>query len=96
MTLPSESDIVFSITIMATIFAVFKYFRDPQIKTEKKTMATSIELASLKADLTNLKDNHIHTLTEGLKSTNENVVKLTIEVSKLGTIIDERIPKKMI
>ncbi len=90
----SQSDILFLMAIMAMIFAIFRYFRDPQVKTEKKAVATSFELEALKADITNLKDNHIHTITVGLIETNKAVTSLTVEVAKLSTIIDERIPKK--
>lgn len=38
--------------------------------------------------------NHIHTLDQGLKENRNVMNNISIELGKLATIIDERIPKK--
>lgn len=45
-------------------------------------------------DLVNLRDNHVHTLETKVDQTNQNVNNLSLEVTRLSTIISERIPKK--
>jgi len=47
-------------------------------------------------EMQNLKDNHIHSLDLKIDETNKNVNSLTLKVTELATIINERIPKPLV
>lgn len=49
---------------------------------------------SLDEQFANLRDNHVHTLETKIDSTNKDMSRMAVEIGKLATIIDERIPKK--
>lgn len=81
-------------TIVGMIFAVFIYFRNPQVASDKNDALMNQSISQLQLDLTNLRDNHLHTLDTKIDSTIASVNTISIEVAKLGTIINERIPSK--
>lgn len=89
------SNITFAIGILAIIFSVFRYFRDPQIQSDKTDTILALEIKQLKEEIQNLKNNHIHSLEVAIANTNLNLNALTIQVAKLATIIDERNPRKL-
>jgi len=49
---------------------------------------------ALTSQIKKLEDNHIHTIESKLETNTEAVNQLRVELGKLSTIIDERIPKK--
>ena len=53
-----------------------------------------VKLGVLSSDLTNLRDNHVHTLDVKFDVIKDEISGLKIEMGKLATIIDERIPKR--
>lgn len=81
-------------TIMGMIFSIFIYFKNPQIQSDKNDALMGQSIHQLQLDLTNLRDNHLHTLDQKIDSTISSVNTISIEVAKLGTIINERIPSK--
>ena len=78
------------------IFGIYSYFRNPQIKLEKGEGLMAMSIKQLQLDLTNLRENHMHTLDVKLDATNKSVCDLEVQVAKLSTIIDERIPKRAV
>lgn len=84
------------ITIGATIFGIYLYFRNPQINSDKKESNIELKIANMQLDVTNLRDNHLHSLDVKLDETNKNVALLTVQIARLSTIIDERVPRKNI
>lgn len=88
------SNILGVISIVGVIFAIYKSYRDPQAKSETIDSLLTLRMDNIEKSLTNLKDNHLHTLETKLDSTNGAVKDLLVEVTKLGTIISERIPRK--
>lgn len=82
------------ITLAGTVFAVYFYFRKPQEQSEKTDIVIGKEIEYLKLSLTNLKDNHIHTLENDIKSLQTAVQNVKLSVERLSTIIEERIPRK--
>lgn len=105
MHLPEQSTINFFIALFALVFGVYHFFRNPQIKSDKidALFKQHLEFLSLQFNekfsgfdkqLVNLKDNHLHTINEDLKTLTKTVNDLAINVGKLETRIDERIPKK--
>lgn len=89
----TPSNIMFAIGIVGIIFTVYNYFRNPQISADKNESIMSLKINNLQADFANLRDNHIHTLDVKTDGIIESVNSLTIQVTRLSTIIDERIPK---
>lgn len=86
--------IVSLLTIFGIVFAVFNYFKNPQVSSEKQDALMGQSITQLQTDLTNLRDNHVHTLDTKIDQTIVTVSQMGIEIAKLSTIIDERIPKK--
>lgn len=94
-----------AIGIMGSIFAIYQYFRKPQIDSEQTDALLKIEMknmevmfnekfAVLTSTVVNLRDNHIHSLDTKVDETNKNLNLMAVQVSQLATIIDERIPRK--
>lgn len=79
---------------MGVVLAIYRSYRDPQAKSETTDSILALEIKTLKESLTNLKDNHIHTLEKRMDDTSKNLTDLTVSVGKLSTIIEERIPRK--
>lgn len=86
--------IIAALGILGTIFGIYSYFKNPQIKSEKIDALMAQDIKSLRDDVANLRDNHVHSLQQSLEQTNQNVSNLTVQVATLATIINERIPKK--
>ena len=86
--------ILFGITITGIIFTIYHYFKNPQISSEKEDISIKALLDALTKDLANLKQNHIHTLHEDVKRIDQTVASMSVEVAKLSTIIEERIPQR--
>jgi hypothetical protein len=80
--------------IGGTIFGVYSYFRNPQIDSEKVDVVFSERLNVLSKELANLRDNHIHTLDLKIDSLTVNQTSMLVQLGKLSTVIDERIPRK--
>lgn len=85
---------MFVLGIMGLIFGIYHYFKNPQIDLEKSEGINSLTIQNIQRDLVNLRDNHVHSLDVKLDETNKTVSGIAIEVAKLATIIDERIPRK--
>ena len=90
----TSSNITFVLGLFGVLFTVYNYFRNPQIEAEKTDGILTLKLTKLQDDFVNLRDNHVHSLDQKVDETNKNLGVLTTEVTRLGTIIEERIPKK--
>lgn len=71
------------IAVCGVLFGVFSFLQTPK---------TDISL--IQADIQNLKDNHLHTIEENQKTMQRELQDLTLQVGKLATVIEERIPQK--
>ena len=97
MTVLTFENITFAIAVGGTLFAIFQFFRKPDIDADKsicllKEMMTSLQQ---KNDLLlDIQKNHLHSLELTQQCTDKSVQELKISVSNLATIINERIPKK--
>lgn len=103
----SPSNILFVLGIIGTIFGVYKHFKDPQIKSEKvdalmglqmKHTSESSELRfkSMQESFNALllqSNNHIHTVDTKVENLNATVAQMSNQITRLGTIIEERIPR---
>ena len=95
--------------IIGVIFTIYKYFRDPQISTDKKDalLAQQVQWSSEATErrfkemndnfqaLLLQSNNHIHTVDTKVEALNLSVTNMGKEIVKLATIIDERMPKKL-
>ena len=104
----TTSNVTFALGILGVIFSIFRYFKDPQIISEKKDAllaqqvqwsveATERRFKEMQESFNGLllqSNNHIHTVDVKVDKVSENMNILSNEITKLGTIIEERIPKK--
>ena len=104
----TPSNILFSIGLLGSIFTVYNYFKNPQIVGEKKDalLAQQVqwqiegterrfkEIQDSFKDLLLQSNNHIHTIELKVDSLACSLIDVGKEVTKLGTIVEERIPKK--
>lgn len=81
------------IAIFSTVFAVFAYFKNPQIRTDKETASLKEEVENMKKSISEIKETHIKNVEQDIKNLNLAINDLSKTVVKLATIIDERIPK---
>ena len=86
--------IVNIVTLIGVIFAVYLAFRKPQERSEITDAEMRKDIIALRVDLVNLRDNHVHTLDTKLDATNKSVQDLALQLTRLNTIIEERIHKK--
>lgn len=101
----TPSTITFVLGLLGIMFTVYNYFRDPQIRSDQidALMKQNLEFISkefsarfkfLDEQFANLRDNHVHTLETKIDSTNKDMGLMAVEIGKLSTIIEERIPKR--
>ena len=107
-TLLIPSNIMFALGIFGVVFSIYRYFKDPQVSNEKKDAllrqevqwtkeGNDIRFAELQnsfKDLLLQSNNHIHTVDVKVDKVVETTARLSNEVTKLATIIEERIPRK--
>jgi hypothetical protein len=105
LTIPN---VVFALGIIGTIFTVYNYFKDPQISGEKKDAllaqqvqwqieGTERRFKEIQESFNGLllqSNNHIHTVETKVDAQTCTIAAMGIEIAKLTTIIEERIPKK--
>jgi uncharacterized protein YlxW (UPF0749 family) len=83
------------VTLIGVIIMVYRSIFSPQARSDKNDAVLSEEIKAIRAELANLRDNHIHSLETKLDKTNEAVRDLSIQMARLNTIIEERIPRKI-
>lgn len=107
-TLLTTSNILFALGILGTIFGVYHYFKNPQVEEEKKTgllsqqvqwekESNSTRFTDMNTALTaatTLAQNHIHTIDVKVDKAIEQISLMRSDIVRLGTIIEERMPKK--
>lgn len=87
---------ILGFSILTAAFVVFRYFKDPQVKSDQNDALLEQSVSQLQKDFANVRDNHLHTIDTKLDQTTLRVNELAIQVAKLSTIIDERIPRKQL
>lgn len=102
---PSNTTLVLG--VLGMLFAVYSYFRNPQIDSDKKDALLSQQVQwSKESTDSRFKDmqdsfqalllqsnNHIHTVDTKVETLNTTVASMSNEITRLATIIEERIPK---
>jgi cytolysin (calcineurin-like family phosphatase) len=102
----TTGNIMFTLGILGIIFTIYNYFRNPQIAQDKKDAlldqqvqwtAESID-RRFKATQDNFQqlllqsNNHIHTLDTKVDNLTTTIGTMSNEITRLATIIEERIP----
>lgn len=104
----TPSNIMFVLGVIAIMFSVYRYFRDPQVASEKKDAllaqqvnwtaeATDRRFKDIQESFQQLllqSNNHIHTVDTKVEALGGAMIQMGKEIVKLSTIIDERIPAK--
>jgi len=99
---------MFALGIIGMIFTVFAYFKNPQIDQDKRDalLAQQVNWQNESTDrrfkemqesfnaLLLQSNNHIHTVDTKVDKVNDSMTAMSNEITKLATIIQERIPKK--
>lgn len=106
-TILTTQNILFAITLISILFAVYKSYRDPQAKSETTEAlldqrmkyindSNDMRFRALQetiAALTAQNQNHIHTLQTTIDMVVKSMNETNITVAKLSTVIEERIPR---
>lgn len=79
--------------LIGIIFAVYSYFRNPQISTDKVLVTLQENYSNLQKQVTEIKETHLKAAENEIKTLTTAVNDLSKTVIKLSTIIDERIPR---
>lgn len=76
-------DLSLWIGVIAALFGVFNYVSAP--KNDIKVIET----------LNNIRDNHIHTIEGSIEDQDVEISKLRDQVTRIETILEERLPAKI-
>ena len=104
----TPGNITFCIGILGIIFTIYHYFKNPQIKAEKTEALISQQLKYIQEsndrrfcdmqreikEVLTTSQNHIHTVDTKVEALAAIVGQIGKDLVRLGTIIEERIPKK--
>lgn len=104
----TPGNVMFVVGLIGILFTVYNSFRNPQIDSDKKdallaqqlqfmnesTERRFTEMAERLTQAMGLAQNHIHTVDTKVETLNTTVGAMGIQIATLGTIIEERIPKK--
>jgi hypothetical protein len=90
-------NITFIIALGGIAFGVFHFFHNPDVNADKRLCLLESLFKSERERndiLIETEKNHLHTLQVGQEKINKSITDVRIEVSKLGTILEERLPRK--
>ena len=104
----NPSNITFSLGLLAILFSVYHYFRNPQVDGDKRDALLSQqmqffiegterrfkEMQDSHNALLLQSNNHIHTVDTKVDGLTAEMGKMGNSITRLSTIIEERIPKK--
>lgn len=118
-TLLTPPNITFALGLLAIIFSVYNYFRNPQEALDKRealnqkdidgrasllaqqlqwekeaTEKRFVEMGIRITESMTLAQNHIHTVDTKVDAISKSMSGMSNEITRLATIIEERIPKK--
>ena len=90
---------MFILGLLAILFSIYNYFKNPQIDSEKQDAIFGQRLMEIEKQLSlfvSTFQSHIQSDNTQFGMLNQHVVEVDKSVVKLTTIIEERIPKKII
>lgn len=108
MELLTTQNILFFITIVSVLFAVYKYFNDPDVEQDKKQglLAQQLQWSEQGTDrrfkdmqdrfdtLVANNQNHLHTVDTKVDALKDLIIGMGKDIVKLQTILEERLPPK--
>lgn len=90
-------NITFLVALFGVGFGIYHFFRNPDISADKRLclLESLYKSERERSDiLLETEKNHLHEIESTQKNMIDEIKNLTIQVSNLGVIIDERIPRK--
>lgn len=78
---------------IGVIFSVYLHFKNPQIKSAQEALKLREDIDNLEDVITEVKEKHLRSVEKEMKGLTTTIHHLTLTVTKLSTIIDERMPK---
>jgi peptidoglycan hydrolase CwlO-like protein len=89
----TSSNITFGLGILGIIFAVYNSIKNPQIDSDKDIVRLRDDMNSLSEEVSEIKEKHLASVELNIKELASTIHDLSITVTRLSTIIDERIPR---
>lgn len=90
----TPTNILFVLGLIGTLFTVYSYFKDPQVRSEKTDAITALQVEGLQRDVKAVMENHLPHIDQRLNGLHDSINQTNQNVVRLATIIDERIPKR--
>lgn len=104
----TPNNIMFVLGIFGIVFGVYHYFKNPQVDADKRDALLAQQVQwQIEGNEKRFKqindsfqslllqsNNHIHTVDTKVDALSAKVSGVEIAIAKLGTIIEERIPKQ--
>lgn len=84
----------FGITTVSAIFAVYRTFRDPDEEAKTRLAVMDERYTGLKAIVEKMATNDLPHLDALVRDVHTDIASVKQDVTRLATIIEERIPKK--
>lgn len=88
--------VTFIIALGGVAFGVYHFFRNPDVNADKRLclLESLFKLERERSDvLLEMDKNHLHSIEVTQQMMTGEIVNMGIKISKLETIIDERIPR---
>lgn len=79
--------------LLGILFAVYNSYRKPQIQNNENGIKLKEELDALKKEVHEIKNSHLVTVEKNIANLSQTIHDLALNVTRLSTIIDERMPK---
>ena len=80
--------------VIGAIFSVYLHFKNPQIKNDQVSLKLREDIDSLQKIVSEVKEKHLVAVEQDMKALTSTINQLSLTVTRLSTVIDERIPKK--
>lgn len=95
MELNNETFMTFTLlaAVVGIFFNVYLHFRNPQIRTDQAALKLREDVDTLSKSLTEVREKHLVSVEKDLKDLAGTIHSLSLNVTRLSTVIDERIPK---
>jgi hypothetical protein len=94
MTIPITTEgVLFVVTIASVVFAIYQSFKKPQDKQELDNVKLADRISEVERQVIEVRQTHLVAVEKDFKELTTQVQSLALSVTRLSTIIDERIPK---
>ncbi len=90
----TPTNILAVLGIVGFVFGMYKGLTGPQINSDKRDALMQQEIKGLTEKLQLLMNNDLHEIKGMLERQTARFIELAVQVGKLETKVDERIPKK--